>query len=53
MVPIQIKAQVLRRWPLVGHARTIGPFALVPDEGPHPPSRGESGDNSYDELLRG
>ncbi|HEY7806737.1 MAG TPA: hypothetical protein VIC34_06000 [Croceibacterium sp.] len=44
MVPIQIKAQVLRRWPLVGHARTIGPFALVPDEGPHPPSRGESGD---------
>ena len=44
MVPIQIKAQMLRRWPLVGHARTIGPFALVPDEAPHPPSHGETGE---------
>jgi len=44
MVPIQIKAQMLRRWPLVGHAWTIGPFALVPDEASDPPGRGEPGD---------
>jgi hypothetical protein len=32
VVPIQIKAQVLRRWPGDGHHSTVGPFAVMPDD---------------------
>ena len=46
MVPIQIKAQVLRQWPSTGHASTIGPFALLPDDITNPASRGETGDKA-------
>jgi len=32
MVPIQIKAQALRRWRPMAHATPVGPFAIVPDD---------------------
>jgi hypothetical protein len=39
VVPIQIKAQTLRRLPLSEHASTSGPFALMPDEMDEPLAR--------------
>jgi hypothetical protein len=42
MVPIQIKAQMLRRWPSRGQAGAVGPFAIMPDESDRSPDEAES-----------
>jgi hypothetical protein len=34
MVPIQVKAQMMRQWPPAGHSSTVGPFAIMPDGSP-------------------
>jgi hypothetical protein len=43
MVPIQIKAQMLRRWPRAGHADVVGPFAIMPDDGAGAPEETAGG----------
>ena len=43
MVPIQIKAQMLRRWPRGGHADVVGPFAIMPDDGAGAPEETAGG----------
>ena len=40
MVPVQIKAQVLRHWPPPGHPGLIGPFAIMADDAARSRSRG-------------